>query len=68
MMRVFGALDSMEDADRIPLTGILAGLIRDLDPEKTPIVYNTTRRLLAGAPEAVRNYEQKLGIIMGLRL
>ena len=47
MMRVFGALDAMEEADQIPLVGILAGLLEDLDPEKTPSVYNTIRRLLA---------------------
>ena len=67
MMRVFGSLEAMDDADRIPLVGILAGLLRDLDPEKTPVVSNTARRLLAGAPEAVRNYEQEHGIIPELR-
>ncbi len=67
MMRVFGSLEAMDDADRIPLVGILAGLLRDLDPGKTPVVYNTARRLLTGAPEAVRNYEKDHGIIPGLR-
>jgi len=57
MLRVFGALDAMEESDRVPLVAILVGLLSDLDPEKTPSVYNTVRRLLAGAPEAVRNYE-----------
>ena len=66
VLRVFGTLDSMEESDQVPLTGILAGLLDDLDPEKTPSVYNTIRRLLAGAPEAVRNYEQKHGIIKGI--
>jgi aminopeptidase N len=66
MLRVFGALDAMEESDQVPLTGILAGLLLDLDPEKTPSVYNTIRRLLAGAPAAVRNYEQKYGFIPGL--
>jgi aminopeptidase N len=66
MLRVFGTLDSMEESDQVPLTGILAGLLDDLDPEKTPSVYNTIRRLLAGAPGAVRNYEQKYGIIKGI--
>jgi aminopeptidase N len=67
MLRVFGALDAMEEADRIPLVGILVGLLGDLDPEKTPSVYNTIRRLLAGAPDAVRQYEQKEGIVPRLR-
>jgi aminopeptidase N len=66
ILRVFGTLDSMEESDQVPLTGILAGLLDDLDPEKTPSVYNTIRRLLAGAPGAVRNYEQKHGIIKGI--
>ncbi len=66
MLRVFGTLDAMEAADQVPLTGILAGLLEDLDPEKTPSVYNTIRRLLAGAPAAVRNYEQAHGKIPGL--
>jgi aminopeptidase N len=66
MLRVLGTLDSMEDSDRVPLIGILAGLLDDLDPEKTPSVYNTIRRLLAGAPGAVRDYEQRYGIIKGI--
>ena len=68
MMRVFGALDAMEETDQIPLVGILAGLLEDLDPEKTPSVYNTIRRLLAASLGAVRNYEQKQGVITRLRL
>jgi aminopeptidase N len=68
ILRVFGALDAMEEADQIPLVGILAGLLEDLDPEKTPSVYHTIRRLLVSSPGAVRNYEQKQGIIKGLRL
>jgi aminopeptidase N len=66
ILRVFGALDAMEEADQVPLAGILAGLLKDLDPEKTPSVYNTIRRLLVSSPGAVRNYEQKQGKIMEL--
>jgi aminopeptidase N len=61
MLRVFGALDAMEEPDQVPLVGILYRLLDDLDPEKTPSVYNTARRILAGAPQAVRKYEQKEG-------
>jgi aminopeptidase N len=68
MMRVFGALDLMEEADQTPLVGILAGLLEVLDPEKIPGVYNTVRRLLAASPLAVRNYEQKQGNTKRLRL
>jgi len=67
MLTVFGALDAMEEADQVPLVGILAGLLIDLDPEQTPSAYNTARRLLAGAPQAVQKYEQKQGIITALR-
>jgi aminopeptidase N len=67
MLRVFGALDAMEVADQIPLVGILARLLIDLDPEKTPSVYNTARRILVGAPYAVQKYEQKQGRIPALR-
>ncbi len=66
ILRVFGALDAMEEADQVPLVGILAGLLEDLDPEKTPSVYNTIRRLLAASPRAVSTYEQKQGIITKL--
>jgi aminopeptidase N len=66
MLRIFGALDSMEDTEQLALTGILAALLSDLNPEKTPSVYNTARRILLGAPQAVLNYEKKKGIITGL--
>ena len=66
ILRIFGALDSMEDTDQLALTGILAALLADLNPEKTPSVYNTARRILLGAPQAVLNYEQKKGKITGL--
>jgi aminopeptidase N len=67
MVRVFGALDSMEVKDQVPLVGVLAGLLEDLDPEKTPSVYNTVRRVLAASPRAVKNYEQTAKTIPGLR-
>ena len=67
MLRVFGALDSMEEADQVPLVRILEGLLAEIDPEKTPSVYNTARRILAGAPQAVKKYEQRHGSIPALR-
>jgi aminopeptidase N len=66
MLRVFGALDAMEEPDQVPLVGILARLLSDLDMEKTPSVYNTARRILAGAPRAVQKFEQTRGKIPGL--
>jgi aminopeptidase N len=67
ILRVFGALDAMEESDQIPLVRILDRLLTDLDFEKTPSVYNTARRVLAGAPQAVQKYEQKQGSIPALR-
>ena len=66
MLRVFGALDAMDEQDQVPLVGILARLLADLDPEKTPSVWNTARRILLLAPHAVQHYEQKQGPIRGL--
>ena len=66
MLRVFGALDAMDEQDQVPLVGILARLLSDLDPEKTPSVYNTARRILLGAPSAVQHYEQRQGTIREL--
>ena len=56
----------MEEPDQVPLVGILARLLSELSPEKTPSVYNTARRILAGAPRAVQKYEQKMGKIPDL--
>ncbi|MEN6610930.1 MAG: M1 family metallopeptidase [Methanoregulaceae archaeon] len=63
MLQVFGALDAMESADQVPLVGILAALLEELKPDETPSVYNTIRRILAGAPDAVRIYEEQQGTI-----
>jgi aminopeptidase N len=67
MLRVFGPLDIMADEDQVPLVSILAELLSGLDQKKTPSVYNTVRRILAGAPKAVENYEQHYGRIPALR-
>jgi len=66
MLQVFGALDAMEGRDQVPLVGILAALLTELNPDETPSVYNTIRRILAGAPDAVRSYEEKQGPIARL--
>jgi aminopeptidase N len=68
MLRVFGPLEDMEEADQVPLVGILARLLLDLDPAKTPSVSYTARRILARAPQAVQKYEQKQGKIPALRV
>jgi aminopeptidase N len=68
MLRVFGPLEVMGEADQVPVVGILATLLSDLDPGKNPSVYNTARRILAGAPRAVSNYEREMGEIPGLHV
>ncbi|OPY36425.1 MAG: Leucyl aminopeptidase [Methanoregula sp. PtaU1.Bin051] len=66
VLRVFGPLDSMGEADQVPLVAILAGLLAGLDAQKTPSVFNTARRILAGSPHAVHRYEQEHGKIPDL--
>ena len=40
----------------IPLVKILADLLEELDAQKFPSVYNRARKLLLGAPKAVKAY------------
>ena len=61
ILRVFGALDQLDPADQVPLVGILAHLLDTTDPDKTPSVYNTARRILLDSPVAVAQFEQKEG-------
>ena len=57
LLHAFDAIDRMEEEYRAPLVAILYELLGELDPEKTPSVYNTIRRILAGSPVAVARYE-----------
>jgi aminopeptidase N len=66
MLRVFGDIDSMEEEYYQPLVQILVTLLEKLDPATTPSVYNTTRRILLGAPRAVQAYEKAHGKIPAL--
>ncbi|RPJ53362.1 MAG: DUF3458 domain-containing protein [Methanobacteriota archaeon] len=66
-LRAFANLDTMEEEFFVPLVAILAELIATLDPEKTPSVYNTIRRILAGSPRSVHGYETERGPIAGLQ-
>jgi aminopeptidase N len=68
MLRVFGDIDLMEEEYYIPLVEILVTLLGALDPTKTPSVYNTSRRILLGAPKAIMKYEQSHGKITALRV
>ena len=56
----------MEPEYHLPLAGLLADLLKVLDPAGNPVAYNTVRRLLLGAPRAVAAYEAKFGEIRAL--
>ncbi|HVN65633.1 MAG TPA: M1 family metallopeptidase [Methanomicrobiales archaeon] len=59
-------LDRMEPEYYLPLAGLLADLLKSLDPAGNPVAYNTVRRLLLGAPKAVAAYEARFGRLRGL--
>lgn len=63
MLRVFGNIDLMEEDYHVPLVSLLVKARKELDPERTPGVYNMIGRLLAGAPKAVGEYEIEYGEI-----
>ena len=60
-LSVLGYIDKMEAQHQVPLVALLTRLVRSLDAARTPSVYNTARRLLAGAPRAVERYEEEKG-------
>ena len=60
-LEVFGALDRMGDEHQAPLVAVLLGVMRSVDPAARPSVYNTIRRLLDGAPQAVARYVAAVG-------
>ncbi|OEU42602.1 peptidase [Methanosarcina sp. Ant1] len=56
MLNAFANIDQMEAKYHIPLVKILADLLEELDAQKFPSVYNRARKLLLGAPKAVKAY------------
>ncbi|MDD4498022.1 MAG: M1 family metallopeptidase, partial [Methanosarcinaceae archaeon] len=67
MLNAFADIDRMEEKYHAPLVKILAGLLDKLDPEKYPSVYNRSKKLLLGAPKALKTYENAHGKIPGLK-
>jgi aminopeptidase N len=65
-LQVFGHLDRMEEEYHLPLAGLLVDLLGLFDPAGNPVVHNTVRRLLLGAPRAVAAYEAKFGKVTAL--
>jgi len=57
LLRAFGAVDQMDPAFHVPLVEMLVTVRENLDHGEFPVVRNTIRRLLLGAPMAVKTYE-----------
>ncbi|AKB74632.1 Membrane alanine aminopeptidase N [Methanosarcina lacustris Z-7289] len=67
MLNAFANIDQMESKYHIPLVKILADLLGELDSQKFPSVYNRIRKLLLGAPKAVKTYGIEHGEIKALQ-
>lgn len=67
MLNAFANIDQMEIRYHIPLVKILADILKELDPQKCPSVYNRIRKLLLGAPKAVEGYGIEHGKIPALQ-
>jgi aminopeptidase N len=61
LLNAFGAVDLMDPVVHVPLIELLVSVRDALDPEKFPVIQNTIRRLLIGAPGAVKAYEKTHG-------
>ncbi len=68
MLNAFANIDKMELKYHIPLIKILANLIEELDYQKFPSVHNRIRKLLLGAPKAVKSYSIAHGEIQAMQL
>lgn len=67
ILNAFANIDLMESKYHIPLVKVLAELLEELDPQKFPSVYNRIRKLLLGAPKAVKAYGIEHGEIPALQ-
>jgi aminopeptidase N len=63
LLRAFGAIDQMEEAYHLPLIGLLVRVKERISRDQVPVVWNTIRRLIAGAPRAREAYEAEHGPI-----
>jgi aminopeptidase N len=57
LLRAFGAIDMMDPAFHVPLIELLVTVRDTLDPGVFPVIQNTIKRLLVGAPVAVKAWE-----------
>jgi len=67
LLNSFADIDKMGSEYHIPLVKILATLLKELDPQAYPSVYNRTRKLLLRAPNAVKAYNKVFGEIEALQ-
>lgn len=56
-IKVFGNIDYMDEKYHIGLIKILLDIISNIDYDNNPSLYNTTIKLLIGAPIALKKYE-----------
>lgn len=63
MLTVFGNVDQMEEHYHVPLIQILVNLLKNISQKDEPSVFNTTKRILAGNPKAVKAFEKENGKI-----
>lgn len=61
MLAVFGNLDQMKQEHQAPLIAILLHLLDATDPQTTPSVYHTVRRVVAASPAATAVWERETG-------
>ena len=67
ILNIFANIDNMEAKYHVPLVKILADFLEAIDPQKYPSVYNRVRKLLLGAPQAVKEYTRAHGEIKALQ-
>ena len=67
MLNAFANIDQMEPKYHVPLVKILADILEVTDAQKYPSVYNRVRKLLLGAPQAVKEYTTIHGEIKALK-
>ncbi|MFT4326677.1 MAG: aminopeptidase N C-terminal domain-containing protein [Candidatus Woesearchaeota archaeon] len=61
LLEVLGSIDKMSEEYWIPLIEMLKTILEKIDGNKYPSVYNTTKRLLKGAPKAHAKYVAERG-------
>lgn len=67
MLNAFANIEQMEPKYHVPLVKILADILEVIDAQKYPSVYNRVRKLLLGAPQAVKEYMTIHGEIKALQ-